>query len=59
MVKKQERLGKKGVYKELLNTSYDTEDATVKELMNKGFTLEQATSWLRTIYLNKLFNERG
>lgn len=59
MAKKQERLEKKGVYKELLNTSYDTKDATVKELMNKGFTLEQATSWLRTIYLNKLFNERG
>ena len=48
---------KKKVVKELLNTSYDTEDCTVESLMKLGFTNEQATSWLRKIYLEKLFNQ--
>lgn len=59
MEKKQEcSLSKeKKVVKELLNTSYDTEDCSVASLMKLGFTNEQATSWLRKIYLEKLFNQ--
>jgi len=59
MEKKQEYSlsKKKKVVKELLNTSYDTEDCTVESLMKLGFTNEQATSWLRKIYLEKLFNQ--
>lgn len=49
----------KNVCKELMNTSFDTEDASVKSLMEKGFTCEQATSWLRKIHIDKLFNEGG
>lgn len=47
----------KKVHKELMNTSYDTKDASVKSLMEKGFTNEQATSWLRKIHIDKLFNQ--
>ncbi len=42
-----------------MNTSYDTEDASVRSLMEKGFTCEQAESWLRKIRMEKLFNEGG
>lgn len=45
------------VHKEILNTSYDTEENSVEDLMKKGFTNEQATSWLRKIHIDKLFNK--
>lgn len=45
------------IFKELLNTSYDTEECSVESLIKLGFTNEQATSWLRKIYLDKLFNK--
>lgn len=47
----------KKVHKEILNTSYDTDELSVADLMKKGFTNEQATSWLRKIHIDKLFNE--
>lgn len=50
-------LNKKKVVRELLNTSYDTEECSVESLIKLGFTNEQATSWLRKIYLDKLFNK--
>lgn len=45
------------VHRELLNTSYDTEEHGVEDLIKLGFTVEQATSWLRKIHIDKLFNE--
>ena len=48
MEKKQEYSlsKKKKVVKELLNTSYDTEDCTVESLMKLGFTNEQEPAGL-------------
>jgi|KBSSwiStaDraftv2_1062776.scaffolds.fasta_scaffold31603_4 hypothetical protein len=61
MAKNQEHsiLKNKKIHKELLNTSYDNEEVTVQSLMKNGFTCEQATSWLRKIHMDKLFNEEG
>jgi len=56
--KQQDSLLKKNkVHRELLNTSYDTEEHKVVDLIKLGFTVEQATSWLRKIHLDKLFNQ--
>jgi hypothetical protein len=58
----KEKLGntkKKKINHELIDTSYDTEESSVSDLMKNGFTCEQATSWLRTKYLTKLFNAKG
>lgn len=59
MEQKQEcsLLKKNKVHRELLNTSYDTAEHTVVDLINLGFTVEQATSWLRKIHIDKLFNQ--
>lgn len=59
MEQKQEcsLLKKNKVHRELLNTSYDTEEHKVVDLIKLGFTVEQATSWLRKIHLDKLFNQ--
>lgn len=43
---------------EVINTSFDTEDESVEMLMKNGFTSEQATSWLRKKYIDRLF-EKG
>lgn len=41
----------------LLDTSFDTEELSVETLMKNGFTPEQATSWLRTMYIEKMFDK--
>jgi peptide methionine sulfoxide reductase MsrA len=61
MGKKQEHSlsNRKKTHNEIMDTSYDTEEITVQSLIKNGFTCEQATSWLRKIHIDKLFNKEG
>lgn len=42
---------------DLPDISYDTPELTVDQLVEIGFTHEEATGWLRKKYIQKLFQE--
>jgi peptide methionine sulfoxide reductase MsrA len=44
---------------EFIDTSYDTDEIKVAELIKNGFTIQQATSWLRKRHIDKMFNKLG
>lgn len=45
--------------KPYINISYETEDLKIKDLVDKGFTYQQAEDWLRKLYIDKIFNIIG
>jgi hypothetical protein len=45
--------------KPYINISYETEDLKIKDLVDKGFTYQQAEDWLRKLYIDKMFNIIG
>jgi len=48
------------ILRDFIDTSYDTPELNVVSLLKYGFTSEEATAWLRKIYIKKMFtlNER-
>lgn len=59
MAKKEEPIKNVRVTRELLDTSFDNEEMKVTDLIKKGFSHQQATSWLRKIHIDNLFNKLG